>query len=338
MSRCPTMTEGITPLADLVSYYFRSAHKKRIKYMPKVTAQSNKPKPPPVIKQPPAFELFTGFKLNVYGRGKTGKTRLACSFPKPMLLIGTEDGTKSIATGRVRKGEISNRTIVWSLTLVGKPMGIDFIRIQNTDEMDDILDLLKHPQQFFDDQPSYFSCALDHGSGFQNLIVKEFLGLDEVPNQRSWGMMKQEQWGGVNNQFMDKIGKLLDLPEKTGLNVVIIAHERNFKDENTSSDIMTPSIASALTPGCCTWLNGACDYICQCFIRQHEEYKETPLKDGKVLKTRIPNSSKPEFCLRIGPHGVYHTGFRHVGDSLPDVIVNPSYEKVCKLIQGIPID
>lgn len=35
-------------------------------------------------------------KISVYGRPKTGKTRLSSTFPKPLLILGTEDGTESI--------------------------------------------------------------------------------------------------------------------------------------------------------------------------------------------------------------------------------------------------
>ena len=45
----------------------------------------------------PVGSLKKGIKLLAYGRGKTGKTRLFSTFPKPALLIGTEDGTNSIA-------------------------------------------------------------------------------------------------------------------------------------------------------------------------------------------------------------------------------------------------
>lgn len=40
----------------------------------------------------------SGMKMNVYGRSGTGKTTFACTFPKPLLLVGTEDGTRSVYT------------------------------------------------------------------------------------------------------------------------------------------------------------------------------------------------------------------------------------------------
>ena len=42
-----------------------------------------------------------------------------------------------------------------------------------------------------------------------------------------------------------------------------------------------------------------------------------------------------EYCLRTEPHDVYMTKFRRPGGKdLPEVIVNPTYDKVKALIDG----
>ncbi len=68
--------------------------------MPAITRQNNKPttKSPTRTSRPSSGRVGEGVKFLGYGPPKTGKTRLACTFPKPMLLIGTEDGTKSVST------------------------------------------------------------------------------------------------------------------------------------------------------------------------------------------------------------------------------------------------
>ena len=35
-------------------------------------------------------------RMSLYGGPKTGKTRFACTFPKPLLIMGTEEGTASV--------------------------------------------------------------------------------------------------------------------------------------------------------------------------------------------------------------------------------------------------
>jgi hypothetical protein len=243
-----------------------------------------------------------GIKILTYGRGKTGKTRLACTFPKPLLLIGTEDGTKSVSNIK----------------------GVDFVRLYESSEIDDLHNLLL--------QGKYKSACLDTAGGLQDMIVKEVLGLEDIPVQKSWGMAQQRDWGVIGMQTKERLTKIIGLADKTGINIIVIAHERNFGEEGTS-DVMMPSVGAALTPTAAAWLNGATDYICQCFIRSEEAEQKVTIA-GKTSTTKR-KTGKCEYCLRTGPHQIYSTGFRlPEGVVLPDVIVNPDYSKILALIQG----
>lgn len=242
--------------------------------------------------------METGIKMNVYGRGKTGKTRLACTFPKPLLLIGTEDGTKSV-----------------------RGMGVDYVRIHQSAELPELCGALR--------QSKYKTAVLDTAGGLLDIVLKEVLGLDELPLQRSWGMAEQRDWQTCGAQVKERLHGLLDLADRYNLNVVVIAHERNFNEEQ-NSDVMIPSIGAALTPTVAAWLNNACDYICQMFIR--EEVVQQKSKTGPTINRK---TGKKEFCLRVGPHPIYQTGFRLPPNTeLPDCIVDPTYEKIARLIRG----
>jgi hypothetical protein len=250
------------------------------------------------------IQLRDGIKLNVYGRTKTGKTRFACTFAKRLLLVGTEDGTKSVSNVK----------------------DIDFVRLKASTELDDITDMLRGGK--------YKTVVLDTAGGLQDLILKEILGLADVPVQKSWGMAQQKDWQVCGAQFKERMNRLLALADdpELNLNAIVIAHERNFNDENTS-DVMMPSVGSALTPTAAAWLNGACDYICQAFIRPQEVLQSVKIGGKETQQKR--STGKAEYCLRIGPHPVYMTGFRlPIGVELPDVIVDPSYSKIEKLIRG----
>lgn len=292
-----------------------------------------------------------GLKLATYGRGKTGKTRLACSFPKPLLLIGTEDGTKSIKTGKKKLYTLSTGNDVWELYRGQEPTGVHFVKINEVQELRECTDILKNPDRIHleDDSelPSYRSVALDHGGGLQALLVKEYKNLDEVLTSNAFGMLQTEEWGAINLLFSTTVGKLLDLADTHDINVVIVAHERNFKETENRDDLIQPMVSAALTPGSCNWLNGACDYFCQMLIRQKYRKQVDPVLDsnqkpiidkdtGKPLTTTVLVPIKGvDYCLRVGAHAVYQTGFRTVleGD-LPDVIVNPNYEKIVQVIRG----
>ena len=258
----------------------------------------------------PASSLSKGIKLLAYGRGKTGKTRLFSTFPKPALLLGTEDGTNSIA-------DID---------------GIDFLYLQHSDDMVGVIEVLKEGE--------YQSVGLDTGGGFQEIIVKEALDLDEVPVQRTYGMGSgkfkdgRQMWGVVGLQFKERLRRLIDLADTQNINVMIIAHERNFQEEGDGHELITPTIGAALTPSVAGWLNGAVDYVCQTFIREQTNIVTQTIA-GKKIKQK-QKTGEMEYCLRIGPHPVYLTGFRvkkKVGD-LPDSIVDPDYDKIMSLIEG----
>lgn len=251
----------------------------------------------------PVSELQSGVKINVYGRGKTGKTRLACTFPKPLLLVGTEDGTKSVSN----------------------IAGVKYVRLQASEEVKEISDMLAGG--------SYKTVALDTAGGLQDLILKEILGLAEIPVQKSWGMAQQKDWQICGGQFKERLASLLNLADSIGLNVVVIAHERSFGDTENPSDVMIPNIGCALTPTAAAWLNGACDYVAQAFIR--EETKLEKVKIGTLDQTMEKKTGRKEFCLRIGPHPNFMTGFRvPPGRELPDSIVDPTFAKIKKLIDG----
>ena len=243
--------------------------------------------------------LHGGVKLLVYGRGKTGKTRFACTFPKKVLVIGTEDGTRSVSNVK----------------------GVDFVQIERSSELDELVDLLK--------EGTYASACLDTAGGLQDMILKEILGLEDTPVQKSWGIAKQQDWGTTAMQTKERLRGFLDLANTHNTNVVVIAHERNF-DSDSESDLIFPTVGAALTPSVSGWLNGAVEYICQTFIR--EETKDVKLVKGKTSQKK---TGRAEYCLRIGPHPIFMTGFRvPVGVEVPDSVVDPSYEKIRKLIEG----
>jgi hypothetical protein len=83
------------------------------------------------------------------------------------------------------------------------------------------------------------------------------------------------------------------------------------------------------------FLNGTADYICQAYIREQEEVKKVEIA-GKVQQM-MQRTGKREYCLRVGSHPIFSTGFRlPVGreKDLPDSLVNPDYSKIAALIKG----
>lgn len=277
--------------------------------MPNVKKQNPKPKsrrkkPQGVLDRiAPVSIPKTGITMNLYGKSGAGKTTLACTFPKPLLLIGAEDGTRSVHNVK----------------------GVDFVRLNTVEELRQIVS--------WPDLVKYKTVVLDSASSLQDLVLQEILGLDQLPAQRSWGMATRDQWGQCALQTKEILRSVLNLSSEVRSNVVVIAQEREFNTES-ESDMLMPYVGSALTPSVTAWLNPACDYICQTFIRQRTQSQTTKVGD-KEITTEKPVSGV-DFCLRIAPHSTFITKFRspRFSAELPEIIANPTFIKIKKLIDG----
>lgn len=281
--------------------------------MPKITQQSNKKtvkKTGSVLDRigPIDFEGDSGIKLLLYGRSKTGKTTLWSTFPGPILCL--------ISSGDNKAGELR------SIDTVENRKKISFVSLNRTEE---VRDIVNHQQE----TGHYKTIVLDHATGFQDKALAEILGLDELPAQKAWGTASQQQYGQCTLQCKEHFRSLLGLD----CNVAIIAQEREFNVGNEGSELLMPYVGAALTPSLVGWLNPACDYICNTFIRPKMDDK-TVTVGGKAITTKQRGKGM-EYCLRVGPHEVYTTGFRiPLGRELPDAIVDPTYLKLMKLIRG----
>jgi hypothetical protein len=257
-----------------------------------------------------AWGTAAGIHALVYGQSGSGKTTLAATFPAPILWLVCSGGNrpgelKSIDTAANRK-RITPRIVS---TVIGFA-------------------------ELIADAGSHATVVLDHASGLSDLILREILGLEKLPEQKGWGMATQQQYGQLGLQCKEAFRSLLNLPQ----NVVILAQERTFggRDDGMDPDIVHPTVGAALTPSVTGWLNPACDYIMQTFKKP--KYKEVTAPGGKG--TMMLKDRGVEYCLRVGPHELFQTKFRRPWDGtpLPESIVlddpGKSYEKIVSLIEG----
>lgn len=239
--------------------------------------------------------------INVYGVSGTGKTTLGCTYPKPLLLIGAETGTRSVHTVK----------------------GVEFVRLQQSGE---IAELIEHIRK----SKKYATTVLDTATSFQAMVLAEILGLDELPVQRFWGMASRDQYGQAALQTKEVLRHLLRLAEDNLCHAVILAQEREFASES-GSELIAPTVMSSLTASTVGWLNPECDYIVQTFIRSKQITKKVTV--GEKTKEVSVDTSEIEYCLRTRPHPVYMIKFRGPkGTTMPEAIVDPSYEKIHSLI------
>lgn len=281
--------------------------------MPVITRQNNKPMVKKVTSKTGNVSgrivsvqdlPDAGVKMLIYGRSKTGKTSFACSAPKKLLIISAEvgesGGTKSIHNLK----------------------GVDYVQLQSPEELRELV---------HDACPQYATVVIDTATSFEALVMAHILGIERIPEQKSWGMASREDYVKCGLQVKTYLRELLDLPNST----IVLAQERNFGDDkNTESDLnILPTIGAGLQPATAGWLNAAVDYIGGTFIRR-EMVEQVNKVAGKEIRTSKA-TGRMEYCLRVGPDPVYTTGFRRPKEFvLPDVIVDPTFEMLQKLISG----
>lgn len=294
--------------------------------MPKVVV--NRPSPGPgtnhrtagVISRisPIGFDPKEGIKILIYGRSGTGKTTLWSTFPKPILAI--------LCSGGDNPGELRSIDTPKLRTQVSQ------VVLRHSSEVGDLAQYLLTSSG----KARYATVVLDHVTGLQDLVLKEILGLDEVPVSKAWGLASQQQYGQCTLQCKELLRQLLSL----SCNVVVVGQEREFRNDDpiagggVVSDVITPFVGVGLMPSLAGWLNTATDYITQTFLRQGERIVRETVA-GKPTVRRV-KTGKVEFCLRTGPHPVFTTKFRLPrGTPLPDCVVDADYGKIISLVGGV---
>lgn len=281
--------------------------------MPRIDKQTTRPvkkKSSSVVDRiaPIEFEEDEGIKILLYGKSGSGKTTLWATFPAPILVM--------VCSGGLRPGELR------SIDTPENRKRISQVVLEGVDEVKEIIDHVLESEK-------YKTIVIDHASGLQDLTLKEILGLDELPAQKSWGLASQQQYGQSTLQCKEVFRAMLNL----SCNVVIIAQERVFGNEDADSDLIQPSVGAALSPSLAGWLGPACDYVCQTLIRP-VIIEKTKTIGPKSVTTRVRGKGV-EYCLRTAPHDIYASKFRvPIGTELPDVIVNPTFAKIKQLING----
>jgi hypothetical protein len=242
----------------------------------------------------PVGEIPSHLAMLVYGRAGTGKTAFSSTFPKPLLLLDIQE-----------KG---TETISMTKDV--------FVRsIEHWEELEQGYWYLKNGEQRFQ------SVVIDQISQLQALAMNKIktdnsMEPTDTFSKRDWG-----QLSGLLQTWLMNYRNLWDR-----YHVCFVAHERSNVGEEEIEDQINPNIGARVMPSLQGFLNGAVSAIGNTFIR------ERFLDAGQGKKTR-----QVEYCMRLGPHAYYTTKARKPIESeieVPDVIVNPSFEKIMAISRG----
>ena len=131
-----------------------------------------------------------------------------------------------------------------------------------------------------------------------------------------------------------------DLP----MNVVFIAQHRVFnvstdEEQDPKTAMLAPEVGPALMPSVMKHLNASVSVIGNTFIRTRVEERKVTKKIGVGRRAKpketVEEVEHIEYALRIGPNPLYTTKARKSkAIKLPDVIVDPDYNKIMKVLKG----
>jgi hypothetical protein len=299
--------------------------------MPKIAKSSPKPKPVvasngSLLSRFVPVDEYAGEGIHIvpYGRTKTGKTRLMATFPKPIaFLMADQDGELSIKGTK----DVKIIQVVLNRTLSLRSGTVDI------DELRPLIAALSESE--------YKTICLDTITSLQEIILAKLCNLDEVVFTKKADMMpknRKQEYIERAEQIKIICNDLLKLHDK---HICISAHEKDFNrkgDDDAPAvdygDVLTPSFGPSMSKSPAEFLCANASYVCHTFIREKTETVTSEAVPGKPI-TMQRKIGGMEYCLRVGPDAIYNTGFRLIpGAELPDVIVNPTFQKILNVTQG----
>lgn len=237
--------------------------------------------------------------FGIYGLPDRGKTYLACTFPKPLLLLDVMD----LGVESVKEFEDSDQ--------------IDYLLIKDTVEFDD---LFARSNKF--DKYIGGTIVLDTCSNIQ--LMKRFEILLENEKQ---GKLTRNDYGTVTNFVNSIFLRLRDICIKKGINFVINFQEfeKKIDEDDIEKDGEDQLIFPAISAGVFTTVGPLCNYI----VQVHYEIEEVEKNGELVERTR--------YYANIGPNDTYFTKFKTSGDKnkIPKRIKSPTYKKLMKYTTGL---
>lgn len=293
--------------------------------MPTVKKQVPPPPPPKRTPRPsstpgsvlsegiPVGDLDSDFiKIVLYGQNRVGKTTLACQFPKPLLLVAMEPNK----TG----GAMS----------VTKVKDVTYLRVSSSEKAVRLAVELKQSNPFA-------TVVVDSVTSYQDIILREILGLTSLPEMLSWGTVSMDQYRMRSEKTREALRPFIDLD----CHVVLNAKER---DHNPPKDgkpeilhgIQVESFFAADLGGATVgWLNDACDYICRLYIEKEMKIVTSTAVPGEPME-RLEETGRLVRRLRTMYHPNFAAGIRSATpEKVPEFIQDPTFEKIYKVIRGV---
>jgi len=236
-------------------------------------------------------------RVVLYGNNRVGKTTLACEFPKPLLLVSFEPNpTGGVESVRGREG-------------------VTPVLINSTADGYKLADELTRDTY-------YKTVVVDSATGYQDIVLREILGLSSLPEQMNFGEVSGDQYRDRSGKTREGLRPFLSLAK----HVVVTAKEKDHnppKEEKvnprtgkvqpdmrakflrgmTQQSYVAPEVGGASV----SWLLDCCGCVCRLYLAQVpvEESRQVNMGSAGVVTQTVTVGERVVHRLRT----LYHPNF-----------------------------
>lgn len=240
------------------------------------------------------LDIDTPTIITLYGRPGTGKTTIACTAPKPMLLVDIKDkGTDSGKRESLERGDIT------------------VFELENFDEIYEIYDYIQ-------DNPDRFkSVAIDHMTALQDFCYEKVME-EEGKSKMSQGMYGTA--GGYLKEVINLYKGLTDL----GITPIFNCQDRMESGDGEGEDQLLPEVGPSLMPSVARTLCAASRVIGHTYQFENVE-KLDGAKVRRNIEFRLRLGPNPYYITKVT---------RPFGTPCPMFLVDATYQDIMKVVKG----
>lgn len=244
------------------------------------------------------LELDTPTIITLYGRPGTGKTTIACTGPKPLLLIDVKDkGTDSGKREDLEPGDIT------------------VFELENFDEIYEVYDYIQ-------DNPDRFkSVAIDHMTALQDFCYQK------VMDEEGKSKMSQGMYGTAGSYLKEVINLYKGLTD-IGITPIFNCQDRMESGDGEGEDQLLPEVGPSLMPSVARTLCASSRVIGHTYQFENVE-KLDGAKVRRNIEFRLRLGPNPYYITKVT---------RPVGTPCPMFLVDASYKDIMKIVKGKWVD
>lgn len=240
------------------------------------------------------MDLETPTIITLYGRAGTGKTTIACTAPKPLLLVDVKDkGTDSGKRPGLERGDIK------------------VLQLEEFDEVYDLYDyLVENPNEFK-------SVVLDHMTALQELCHLK------VQDEEGKSHMSQQMFG-ISASYLREVITLYKGLTDYGMTPIFLCQDRMESGDGEGEDQLMPEVGPAMMPSVAKTLCASSRVIGHTYQFERVD-KLDGAKVRRSIEFRLRLGPNPYYITKVT---------RPFGTECPQFLVNATYGDIMKVVRG----